>query len=256
MDTLTPFEWFMLGWIVLALIVSIALFFVPAPYGKFARRGFGPRVNRIVGWIVMETPAAWLLVIIFALSEHVSHPGAMVSLVFVVLWQIHYLYRTYLFPFTMRGDRANITLLTVVLGVVFNFGNGFINGYYLFEIRDPLPADWLTDWRFLIGVSLFFIGLGTNIHSDTILRSLRRPGDAQYRIPNGGLFNYISQANYFGELIEWAGWALLTWSPAGLTFFIWTASNLIPRAWSNHRWYRRTFPDYPSHRKAIIPFIF
>ena len=38
-----------------------------------------------------------------------------------------------------------------------------------------------------------------------------------------------------------------------LSFAVWTAANLIPRAVSHHAWYRRTFPDYPSDRRAVIP---
>lgn len=74
-----------------------------------------------------------------------------------------------------------------------------------------------------------------------------------YSIPQGGLYRWISCPNYFGEILEWFGWALATWSPAGLTFALWTAAYLAPRAYANHRWYRRTFPDYPPGRRALLP---
>jgi len=74
-------------------------------------------------------------------------------------------------------------------------------------------------------------------------------------IPRGWLFEYISCPHYFGELLEWAGWALMTWSVSGLAFFVFTFANLFPRAVASHRWYRKQFPDYPSKRKAVIPFI-
>ena len=65
----------------------------------------------------------------------------------------------------------------------------------------------------------------------------------------------MSCPNYLGEIIEWVGWAVATWSLAGLSFAVWTAANLIPRAWQHHRWYRAEFPDYPKERKAVIPFL-
>jgi uncharacterized protein YecA (UPF0149 family) len=38
--------------------------------------------------------------------------------------------------------------------------------------------------------------------------------------------------------------------------FAWfTAMNLVPRAFSNHRWYQEHFGDYPKNRRAIIPFL-
>ena len=94
-----------------------------------------------------------------------------------------------------------------------------------------------------------------NLHSDGILRSLRSDEIPGYQIPKGGAFELVSCANYFGEVIEWLGWACLTWSLAGLTFAIWTAANLIPRALAHHQWYRREFSDYPGKRKAILPYI-
>jgi len=35
---------------------------------------------------------------------------------------------------------------------------------------------------------------------------------------------------------------------------LWTIANLAPRALANHKWYKETFPEYPSQRKALIPF--
>ncbi len=69
------------------------------------------------------------------------------------------------------------------------------------------------------------------------------------------MYKYISSPNYFGEIIEWAGWAILTWSSAGFVFFIWTIANLFPRAIAHHKWYQNKFEDYPMNRKAIFPFI-
>jgi len=56
-------------------------------------------------------------------------------------------------------------------------------------------------------------------------------------------------------MIEWTGWAIATFSLPGLVFALWTAANLVPRALKHHAWYRATFADYPSARKAIIPLV-
>ncbi|MGB2854987.1 MAG: 3-oxo-5-alpha-steroid 4-dehydrogenase, partial [Dehalococcoidia bacterium] len=93
-------------------------------------------------------------------------------------------------------------------------------------------------------------------HSDGILRRLRTPGETGYKIPRGGLFERVSCANYFGEIIEWCGWAIATWSLPGLAFAVWTAANLVPRARAHHKWYPSQFPDYPQQRRALIPFVF
>jgi len=100
---------------------------------------------------------------------------------------------------------------------------------------------------------VFFIGLAINWWADEVLRNLRAPGESGYRIPKGGLYELISCPNYFGELLEWFGFALAAWSLPGLAFAVYTAANLVPRALAHHRWYREHFPGYPSSRRALIP---
>jgi 3-oxo-5-alpha-steroid 4-dehydrogenase 1 len=72
------------------------------------------------------------------------------------------------------------------------------------------PTDWLTDPRFLLGVTLFAAGLAVHVTCDRTLRGLRAPGDAGYRIPRGGWYRWVSSPNYLGEIVEWTGWALAT----------------------------------------------
>ena len=80
-------------------------------------------------------------------------------------------------------------------------------------------------------------------------------GTKEYRIPRGGLFRWVSSPSYLTELGAWAGFALCTWSLAGVFIFLISAANLVPRAFATHRWYRERFPDYPPERKALIPYV-
>ena len=86
-----------------------------------------------------------------------------------------------------------------------------------------------------------------------ILRDLRKPGETGYKVSNAWLYRWVSCPNYLGEIMQWVGWAVATWSLAGLAFAVWTAANLIPRARANHAWYQNTFIDYPAERKALLP---
>ncbi|MEM6930058.1 MAG: hypothetical protein AAF602_24175 [Myxococcota bacterium] len=38
-------------------------------------------------------------------------------------------------------------------------------------------------------------------------------------------------------------------------FAFFTLCNLGPRALHHHQWYQKQVPDYPTHRKALIPFL-
>ena len=69
------------------------------------------------------------------------------------------------------------------------------------------------------------------------------------------MYRYISCPNYFGEIVEWIGFYLMTLSIPALIFVFWTMCNLIPRAISTHNWYLSSFDNYPKNRKVIIPFL-
>ncbi|XP_045422099.1 3-oxo-5-alpha-steroid 4-dehydrogenase 1 isoform X2 [Lemur catta] len=105
------------------------------------------------------------------------------------------------------------------------------------------------------GFVLWLIGMLINIHSDHILRNLRKPGETGYKIPRGGLFEYVTAANYFGEIVEWCGYALASWSLQGGAFALFTFCILLPIAQKHHQWYLKNFEDYPKFRKILIPFL-
>ncbi len=245
----------LLGWLMLGLaaVTCVSLFFIPAPYGRYVRNGrWGPRMNTTAGWVVMEAVSPLTMGLLFALGDH---PGRATALVFLAWWLFHYLYRAFVFPFRRRGGTRQMPVLVVALGVVFNLAIGYLNGRWLFHFGPALGVGWFEEPRFLVGALLCFVGFAVNYQSDTILIRLRKPGETGYRIPRGGLYRFVSCPNYLGEMIEWAGYALATWSVSGLTFAVWTAANLVPRAVAHHRWYRATFPDYPPERRAILPFL-
>lgn len=102
---------------------------------------------------------------------------------------------------------------------------------------------------------LFLVGMWVNLWADRVLVGLKREGGG-YKVPRGGLFEMVSCPNYFGEVVEWLGWAVMTWSWVGFGFFLYTCANLVPRARASHKWYLRKFDDYPKGRKAVVPFLY
>jgi 3-oxo-5-alpha-steroid 4-dehydrogenase 1 len=65
----------------------------------------------------------------------------------------------------------------------------------------------------------------------------------------------VNNPSYFSELCFWVGFAIMTWSLAGIYILTISMANLIPRAIATHRWYRQRFADYPSKRKILIPYV-
>jgi len=239
-------------WFIIGVPIFIALFFVKAPYGRYARKGWGPLVGKQLAWILMEAPSFIVFAVFFFLGDF---HNSLVSWLFFFLWEAHYLHRAFIYPLQLRGTAKQMPLSIIIFSIFFNLINCYLNARWLFQFSGGYPERWYIDFRFILGVALFIIGYVINRQADLQLRKLRQPGENTYKVPQGGLFNLIASPNYFGEIIEWTGWAMATWSLAGLSFAFWTFVNLAPRAWSHLMWYQKTFPEYPDERRALLPWL-
>ncbi|MBN1413572.1 MAG: DUF1295 domain-containing protein [Bacteroidales bacterium] len=246
------FNTMLLIWIALSIGIFILLLYVTAPYGKHLKKGWGPNLSNRLGWIIMEIPSA-LLMLVYFITGHGQNN--IILLIFLIIWEVHYLHRSLIFPFRSQSNKKDMPLVVVIMGIFFNTANTYFNGLYLFHFSSGYTLSWLVDIRFIAGVVLFIAGFVINQHSDHVLFGLRKPGEMDYKIPQGGLYRWVSCPNYYGELLEWTGWAIATWSLAGASFAIWTFANLVPRALASHKWYIRQFPEYPKNRKAVIPYL-
>lgn len=246
------FNYLMLAWIALAILLFPIQLKITAPYGRHTHKKWGPVIPNKLGWIIMEIVSPLIFAGFFLGGANIKTTPMWI---FFALWMLHYINRSIIFPLRTRTTGKVIPVTIVLSAIFFNIVNGGTNGYYLGSLADPYPANWLTDLRFLIGLLVFATGAFINLQSDQILLNLRKPGETGYKIPKGGLFKYVSCPNHFGEIVEWTGFAILCWNLPALAFAVWTAANLIPRTLSHHKWYREKFEDYPEERKAVIPFL-
>lgn len=238
--------------LIAAPAVAFSLLYRTAPYGRHGARRVGPTLSTRMGWVVMECPSALAFAHFFFRGPNSLEA---VPLVLATLWLLHYVHRSFVYPLEMRvGANATIPVAIVSMGFTFNMINSYLNGTWV-STYGSYPSSWFDDPRFFIGVVVFAAGFFINRQSDAILRTLRGPGETGYKIPEGGMYGFVSCPNYLGEVMIWTGWAIATWSLAGLSFAVFTAANLVPRALANHRWYRETFPDYPRTRRAVIPWL-
>jgi len=239
-----------IAWTLLALAIVPTQFRVTAPYGRHARTDWGPMISNQLGWCLMELVSLVGFAGLFLAGPNVKTAPMWV---FFALWTAHYANRSLIFPWRTHTQGKSIPVAIVGSAAVFNIVNAGLNGLYFGWFGDTYPTAWLTDPRFIVGLLIFATGAAINLWSDNRLIGLRAGGKQGYTIPRGGLFERVSCPNHLGEIIQWWGFALMCWNLPALSFAIWTAANLIPRAVSHHAWYRRTFPDYPPNRRAVIP---
>lgn len=241
---------------VTAVAVFVALHFVNAGYGIMRGKRWGPCIPNRIGWVVMEAP---VFVAMCALWWCSSRRLDAAPLVMFALFQLHYLQRSFIFPLLIRRS-SPMPVAIIAMGMIFNTLNALMQGGWIFYVSpaDRYPLSWLWSWQMIAGTAIFAAGMAINLHSDYIIRHLRRPGDTAHHIPQGGMFRYVTSANYFGEFVEWTGFAILTWSWAGAVFALWTFANLAPRARAlTHRYAKEFGSEYTRlRRRHIIPFIY
>ena len=232
-------------WIIIGLIIFPINLIYKAPYGRHTSKKWGISIDNKLGWIIMELPALLICPAIYFYFKIDFDT----SIMFICLWIIHYFNRTIIFPFRIKTKGKKMPLAIVLSAFFFNTVNGSINGYFLSNIKLDSVSIFL-----ITGFLLFVTGLYINISSDNKLINLRKIKKG-YFVPKGGLFKYISCPNFFGEILEWFGFTLMTFNIGSLSFFIWTCCNLIPRGLAHHSWYKNKFNEYPKERKAILPFL-
>lgn len=247
------FYWVAYGTLALAVPVFLLLFIVRAPYGRHIRAGWGPVLENRLGWFIMESPA----VLVFGVIVLAYAKLNLTAILLLLMWELHYCHRAFIYPWTLKKGKK-MPWSIVLMAIVFNTTNGYLNGWSIASQPDKYAVDWIGSPQFIIGVLVFFAGMALNKVSDHQLAELGRAkhGQGGYQIPRGLGYRWVSCPNYLGEIIQWSGWAIATWSLAGWVFAIWTMANLAPRALANHRWYRETFDDYPRERRALIPYLF
>ncbi len=252
--------------ICIAPVVFVSLYFVNAGYGQFTSSKLGKSINNKVAWFLMEFPIFLAMIIIWLCSPHRFD---LVPMIFLLIFEIHYFQRSIIFPWLMKGKSSKMSLAVMFMGISFNILNAMMQGYWIFfesykanyHVLGLSYTDiaWLWSPQFIIGVCLFFLGFYVNLRSDYIIRHLRKDdNDTKHYLPHGFLFEYVTSANYLGELMEWLGFAILTWSISGLVFFIWTFANLVPRANALYKNYKVEFgPEMEAKKlKRIFPFVY
>lgn len=288
---------------------------VRAPYGRYVTRGGNswslglPLVPATAAWVLQECPS--FIAAFYCASSRFASPSPFlngsrtasdtlsvtgasqssssaerpltVNSLLLGLYLSHYFYRAFVFPFRIVGGKPTPSGI-MAMAFIFCVFNGWLQSRWLSAHADfGSSTSFVMSPRVIVGVCVWATGLFINLDADATLRSLRKPGETGYKIPYGGAFALVSGANFFGEIVEWTGFAIaasaatgpdltgstIPWLAAlartpGVSYFlnppiafaIFTLCNIGPRGAQHHASYLEIFgKDYPRNRAAVIPFI-
>jgi len=242
--------------IIYTVVVAFVSIFMPAPYGRYSGRQSRFAVNATVAWIIQECPAFFVplvLIVQTPCSMIRENDGNKIALLF---FMAHYFNRSFIFPFRVINSKP-VPIFSCLMAFLFSLYNGLLQGMFLANFYAIKTTSFT-----VYGMGIFMTGMAINIYYDGVLIGLRKSpckkteGKSEYKIPRGGLFELISGANYFGEIVEWWGMFVITNGLPQLTFAVFSTLFLGLRAIHHHQWYKQIFGStYPMKRKAILPYV-
>ena len=237
----------------LSLVSLILQCWKPMPYGKLSDGDGSWMVPVRPAWIAAHLiPGFILFTITYFTGAHFDSP---LNIVLYCIFVIHYLARGIISPLASKYSERRITIWVPIIVLITNAFYHYINAEFIGSVN--YCRGYYYDPRFIFGAILLVIGFFINCAADIQLMLLRKSrNDRDYLIPKGVLFHLITCPNYFGEGLLWLGWAVMTWSLAGIVWWMFISSLLVSRARHSHWWYKNNFKNYPSHRKALLPFIY
>ncbi|KZC13962.1 PREDICTED: polyprenol reductase [Dufourea novaeangliae] len=110
--------------------------------------------------------------------------------------------------------------------------------------------------------AIIIVSSYVQLEANYILSSLRKDkngemNSAVYKIPHGGLFEYVSGALQLTEIIIYITMSVILWQSSTFHYAtMWVLVNQISTAVLTHKWYTKTFQHYPQFRKILLPYIF
>ncbi|XVE68541.1 hypothetical protein DITRI_Ditri09bG0076100 [Diplodiscus trichospermus] len=107
------------------------------------------------------------------------------------------------------------------------------------------------------GIVLFLVGVIGNFYHHYLLSKLRGNGnDKEYKIPKGGLFEFVICPHYLFEVLGFWGISFIAQTLYAFSFTLGCTLFLMGRSYATRRWYLSKFEDFPKGVKAMIPLIF
>ncbi|KAH9492383.1 hypothetical protein Btru_026408 [Bulinus truncatus] len=176
-----------------------------------------------LGCAVIKTLQHWVIWNATQIAEYKFDDSALsVLLVFIAEW-LQVLRRTYECYYVSSFSKSTMSMLHYILGLLF--------------------------------YALFGIGLLISVPLEKLTFS-NKPPDGHF-IPHGHLFELVSSPHFFCEIIIYATFCFIfKFENMYLnSIAIFVAINQAIASNLTHKWYKEHFPNYPSQRKVLIPYL-
>ncbi|OXA55679.1 steroid 5-alpha-reductase DET2 [Folsomia candida] len=264
-EIVTNFSWVMVGLILVTIVWNLL---GTVPYGKATVSTRGNKEGSkglSSSWRFWEYPISSRFTWRFGFLPAVIVPWVIIlftptpylynvtNLAGLMIYYLHYFNRSVIYP-SRISDHATPCPAWFILGpLIVTTVHTFYQVHHLANVHKPMAVSSLT----FVAIGMSILGAWLNTRHDWILTQLRARGKG-YQIPEGSLFEYVSCPNYFGECLEWWGFALVTGGGRPQVLFaIFSTVFLGFRARFTRKWYHAKFgAKYPRERKAMIPFVY
>ncbi|EJW77552.1 hypothetical protein WUBG_11540, partial [Wuchereria bancrofti] len=178
----------------------------------------------------------------------------------LVCWTFHYAKRLLETLFVHRFSNATMPLRNIFKNCGYYWVFAAFVSYFINHPLYTLPYFGFV--QVATGLIGFIICEFGNLSVHLLLRNLRPLGTKVRKIPMPDInpmtlmFHFVSCPNYTYEVGSWLWFSYMTQSLPALIFTFAGFLQMAIWAKDKHRNYRREFPNYPKHRRAMIPFVF
>ncbi|ESO06550.1 hypothetical protein HELRODRAFT_155722 [Helobdella robusta] len=227
--------------------------------GKIFFKDLGPQI----GWssVFLAEYAGPLFIYLFfyvrpSIIYSVDISGrSLASQVACACWCFHYLKRLYETIYVHRFSHSTMPLFNLFKNCSYYWGFTAFVSYYN---NHPLYTPPIT---FIHKNIIWKVCEYGNYSIHIAFKDLRPPGSTVRQIPKPTtnpmtrLFELVSCPNYTYEVGSWFFFSVMIQSLPAFLFCLVGLGQMSIWALAKHKNYKKEFPDYPTKRKAILPFI-
>ncbi|KXZ51775.1 hypothetical protein GPECTOR_11g219 [Gonium pectorale] len=175
----------------------------------------------------------------------------------VAYWMFHYAKRIVETYTVHKFGHATMPIFNLFRNCAYYWGYAGYVSYFVNHPKYTPPNEKLS----IVCLALAMLMQMGNLRSHIILSNLRAPGEKDYKIPRGLLFNYVTCANYTFEIWGWLLFSVAVQSIPAWLFALTGAGQMVQWAIAKHNRLRKTFdgkdgrPKYPKRWIVFPPFI-